>query len=618
MREIHGTSDLFLDVDLTSRKVEVCPIAPRERRLYLGGKGLGLKLLYDRLDLGCDPLAPENIIAFMPGALMGTNAPCSARFQALALSPLTGFIATSSCGGPFGLALKTAGWDGLLIRGRAESPTWLLVSDQGVEFNDAASLWGRDIPDAQEALAGPRRGVVVIGPAGENLVPMAGVASGSRFLGRCGLGAVLGSKNLKAVAAQGGTVRIMPKEPKALARLTARAKTYIDRQPLTGRSYRDFGTNANVRLNQAGNILPVDNFASGQHPDFDLVSGQTLAQRHQTSHHGCKPCSIRCGHRGTFADGVHPVPEYETVGLLGTNLGIFDSEAIARFNNLCGRLGLDTMSAGGTIAWAMEATAKGLFASDLAFGSIQGVEQALTDMAHRRGQGAELALGSRRLSEKYGGRDFAMQVKGLEMAAYDPRGSFGHGLAYAVANRGGCHLSSYLVAQEVFLKLLDPASTRGKARWVKFFEDLTACINSVQTCQFTMFAYLLEPPLTRFTPDLLLAPLMQHLPLVAIPLVDFSLYQGLFNAVTGLGLTRGEFLMAGERAHVLERHLNCRLGMDRHDDILPGRLLKEGRASDPKAAVVPLAAMLGQYYKLRGYDEDGRPRPETLERLAII
>jgi aldehyde:ferredoxin oxidoreductase len=618
MQEITGASNKILEVNLTDREVNIFPVTHRERQLYLGAKGLGLKLLFDRLTPGIDPLGPENIMAFMPGVLMGTGAPCSGRFEAIGKSPLTGIMGTASCGGPFGMALKTAGWDGLLIRGKAEKPTIVYISNDGVNFRDAGALWGQDIPAVQQVLRAPKTSSLVIGPAGENLVRFANIASGSRFLGRGGLGAVMGSKNLKAVVAQSGTFKIRPHDSKHLARIRKRAVTYIHRNRITAYLYRKFGTNANVRFNLKNRILPVNNFADGYHPMADQVSGEIMAQKHQFRHHTCKPCIIRCGHKGIFGGEEMTVPEYETIGLLGTSLGIFNSDLIAQWNRICNRLGMDTISAGSTLAWTMEASAKGLLKSDLKFGSPKGVAQALKNIAYQQGFGVDMALGSRKLSEKYGGRNFAMQVKGMEMAAYDPRGCFGQGLAYAVANRGGCHLSAYMVAQENFFGLLKPDAIRGKAEWVKFFEDLTCCINALQTCQFTMYAYLLESPLSRMTPDPLLRLLMRHLPFVAIPLVDYSVYVGLWRAVTGNKISRRDFIKAGERIHVLERHMNCREGIRRKDDTLPERLLKEGRASDPLKKTVPLKKMLSRYYKLRGYDSDGVPNSKTLKRLEII
>jgi len=365
-------------------------------------------------------------------------------------------------------------------------------------------------------------------------------------------------------------------------------------------------------------MLPIHNFRDDSHDQADRVAGEIMAREHDTRHHTCKPCTIRCGHQGEFNGKQMAAPEYETIGLLGTSLGIFELDTIALLNDICGRLGLDTISVGATLAWVMEASSKGLVQSNLRFGSEQGIAQALEDIAHLRGFGKEMASGTRVLSRKYGGRDFAIHVKGMEMAAYDPRGSFGQGLAYAVANRGGCHLSSYLVAHEVYFNLLRPDTTIGKARWVKFFEDLTCTINSLQICQFTMFAFLMESPLTKYTPDKLLAMLMQYFSAGAIPLTDFSLYTDLWNSVTGICLSNREFLKAGERIHVLERLMNTREGISSADDTLPGRLLKQGRNSDPSKKVVPLTKMLPQYYRLRGYDKQGIPSKSKLASLEII
>ena len=617
MERIQGCSNRILEVNLTDQTYSVSEITDELRKKYLGAKGLGLKLIYDRMISGSDPLGPDNYLAFMPGVVMGTGAPCSGRFAALTKSPLTQIMVTSSCGGPFGMAIKTAGWDGLLVTGKAASPVYLDITVDGVEFKDAEAIWGKEIPQAQSVLDNKKSKSLVIGPAGENKVRFANIGSGHRFLGRGGIGAVMGSKNLKAIVANGGAFKIKPKEPEKFKKLLKTGTRYINENPLTGDKYRNFGTAANVQpCNEAG-LLPVNNFKDGTHQQAERIFGETMAREHDTSHHTCKPCTIRCGHKGKFGSETLSAPEYETIGLLGSGLGIFDLNHIARWNRICGRLGLDTISAGGTLAWVMEATEKGLINTDLQFGSPDGIDQALEDMAYAKGFGKEMALGSKKLSEKYGGKEFAIHIKGLEMAAYDPRGSFGQGLSYAVANRGGCHLSAYLVAQEIYLDLLKPHATFGKAKWVKFFEDLGCCINSLQTCQFTMFAFLLEPPLSKFTPKPILAALMQYLPAVAIQLIDISLYQGLWNAVTGIRLSKGEFLKAGERIHVLERLMNTREGITASDDTLPLRLLVRGRASDSENRVVPLEKMKKAYYRVRGYDENGVPDSQLLEKLGI-
>ena len=616
MKQITGTGNRVLEVDLENQTHEIYKVTFDERRLFLGAKGLGLKLLYDRMIPGKDPLGPDNIIAFMPGVLMGTGGPCSGRFEALTKSPLTGIMITSSCGGPFGLALKTAGWDGLLIKGKASSPLYLDITEEGVEFKDAKELWGMEIPEAQAELDVSKAKSVVIGPAGENLVRYANLGSGHRFLGRGGIGAVMGSKNLKAVRATGGAYRIKPSDKERFKKIKIQAAKYIKQNNITDR-YRNLGTSANVRDCLEAGILPVNNFKDGKHELGSQISGELMAEKHNTSHQTCKPCTIQCGHKGTFESGQMSAPEYETIGMMGSSLGIFDLDIIAEFNHICGRLGLDTISTGGTLAWVMEAASKGLIESNLKFGSTEGIKEALHDIANMKDFGAKMALGSRALSSEYGGQDFAMHVKGLEMAAYDPRGSYGQGLAYAVANRGGCHLSSYLVAQEVYFGFLKPDSCYGKAKWVKFFEDLGCCINSLQICSFTMFAFLMEPPLSKYTPDFMLGILMQYLPSLAVPLIDFSTYTGLWGSVTGINLSNKEFLKAGERIHVLERYMNMREGTNHNDDTLPDRLLKQGRKFDHENKVVPLDKMLPEYYKIRGFDRKGIPLEKTLKELGI-
>ncbi len=243
---------------------------------------------------------------------------------------------------------------------------------------------------------------------------------------------------------------------------------YINRNPMS-LANRDYGTNANVNpINKAG-MLPVNNFSKGNHRSAPQISGENIKEKHNTKYHTCKPCAIMCGHKGTFGNKETSVPEFETIGLLGANLGIFDSDLISEWNDICSKLGMDTISAGGTLGWVMEAGEKNLIKTPLKFGSSHGISEALTAMAFRKGFGDEMAMGSRFLSEKYGGKSFAIQVKGLEMAAYDPRGAFGQGLAYAVANRGACHLSAYLIAMEIYFKLLKTDTTLAKPEFVQFF-----------------------------------------------------------------------------------------------------------------------------------------------------
>jgi aldehyde:ferredoxin oxidoreductase len=616
--EIRGTSNRVLEVNLTQKDVKEIQVHEKDRKMYLGAKGLGLKLLYDRLIPGIDPLGEDNYLAFMMGVFMGTGAPCSGRFAALTKSPLTGIMLASSCGGPFGMALKTAGFDGLLVTGRSENPVYLIIDEQGVNFEDASPYWGMDAEKTQESLQNDKKcGILAIGPAGENRVPIANIRSGDRFLGRGGMGAVMGSKNLKAIVAKGGAFKIVPKNPDRFEKVKKKATAYINRSSIIIR-HRKFGTSSHVDWCNSGGILPVNNFQGGRHEAAEKVSGKAMQARYQTRHHTCKPCTILCGHKGTLEDGsVHTVPEYETVGLLGPNLGIYDPDQIVEWNDLCGRMGMDTISTGAVLGWVMEAGEKGLLDTSLSFGSPEGVTKAISDMANGKDFGQEMARGTRWLSEKYGGREFAAQVKGLEMAAYDPRGSWGQGLSYAVANRGACHLSAYPVVQEVALGLLNPFTMKAKVRFVYFLENLYAAVNSLQTCQFTSYAYVLEPPIVKYTPKFMLGLTMQYLPAVAIMLMDVSVFSKLYSAVTGIRMCQWEMLKAGSRAHTLERLMNTREGIRRKDDTLPERFMKESRNCDEEQHTVPLYDMLDDYYDLRGYDHQGIPSAKTLRKLGI-
>lgn len=616
--EMSGPSNKVLEVDLTGKKYTVYQVTNEERKLYLGGKGLGLKLIYDRMPANVDPLGEENIIAFTPGVLMGTGAPCSGRFSAVTKSPLTGIMDHASCGGPFGMSLKTAGWDGLLIKGKSETPVYLVVTSSGVEFKDASALWGKDAYETQNLLGQDKNaGAVVIGPAGENKVLFANIVSGKRFLGRGGMGAVMGSKNLKAIYAIGGAYKIAAKDKEKFEKIKKLATKRINANAVTSNALRRFGTNNLVNYTNLAGIMPVRNFTEGSSDNAYKLTGEYYSENFNTKHHTCKPCTILCGKQGTFNGKQLSVPEYETVGVMGSNLEIFDPVKIAEWNDLCGRYGMDTISMGGTLAWVMEAGEKEMIKTDLKFGSPEGVAQAIEDTAYGKGLGQEMGQGSRALSKKYGGEDFAIHVKGMEMAAYDPRGSYGLGLNYAVANRGACHLSSTVMAQENFVHVLDPYTTTGKHVWVKFFEDFYCAMNSLHTCTFTSFAYILENPLTKYNGLFYLKMVMGYLYPVATKIADISIYHKFWSAITGQKMSRSEFLKAGERIHILERYMNTREGITIKDDTLPRRFLKEGRKNDPKGRVVPLEEMRKKYYHIRSYDDNGKPTARIMKKLAI-
>ncbi|MEW5815166.1 MAG: aldehyde ferredoxin oxidoreductase family protein, partial [Spirochaetota bacterium] len=619
MEEIIGAINRVMDVDLTSRQLSEIKITPEELELFLGGKGLGLKLLYDRLKTGIDPLGEENILAFMLGVMVGSGAPCSGRWAAVTKSPLTGIMTSSSCGGPFGMACKTAGYDGILIRGRSSSPVYLEIEDKGVSFQDAGHLWGKTTSETLALLKlGKADGSLVIGPGGENKVLYANIASGHRYLGRGGMGAVMGSKNLKALVARGGTYTIVPVKKEKFEKLKKKAVKFINRNRYTSVLYRKYGTCSYVYPCNKNGLLPVNNFRLRTDARAVMIAGETMAEKYNTRPSSCKPCSIVCGHKGTYPDGtLHQIPEYETTGVLGPNLGIFDTEAITEWNDLCGELGIDTVSTGTTLSYIMEAGEKGLIETGLQFGSTAGISGLIRDIAYRKGFGDEVADGTRRLSEKYGGADFAINVKGLELAAYDPRGAWGQGLSYAVANRGGCHLSSYPVALEVFYGYLNPYSTRGKAKWVRFLENLYAAVNSLHTCQFTAYAYIMEQAVPKYVPKPFLVLAMSFIPAAAQALMNLTIYSNFYEYITGIKMPVRRFLRAGERIHILERYMNNREGITKKDDTLPERFLKEGKSNYPVDSVVPIGKLVKDYYKARDYNPQGIPEAGRLKKLSI-
>ncbi len=606
----------ILEIDLTREAVRYIDIPPQVTEQYLGGKGLGLYLLYQRLEPGTDPLGPGNFIVITAGAVTGTKAPCSSRFHAVFKSPLTGIVGSSSCGGDFGRQLKTCGLSGLVITGKSARPSVIRIQGHNAVVESAGRLWGQDIDKVREKVDSSSCRSLIIGPAGEKQVWFANAASGHRFLGRCGIGAVMGAKNLKCIVVEKGEFKTLPADTKKFEQLRKRAIGYINRNKMSLLN-RNYGTASNALPVIENRMMPVRNFLSGSHEKALDLSGQHIARHHETRYAACHSCTILCGHKGRFNGRTTQVPEYETLALLGSNLGVFDPEAVSRFNDICNARGMDTISAGGTLAWVMEASEKGLVDTGLKFGDTASIAMALEDMASLNKFGKEMAKGSRWLSEKYGGKEFAMQCKGLEMAGYDPRGAYGQGLGYAVANRGACHLSSFPVAFENFLGFLKPDTTSSKALFVLFFEDIYCAVNSLGMCQFTGYAFTLEPFLSKNTPGFLLRFMMRKMPVAALSLVDFSLFPAFFRTAVGIPMSSRKFKTAGKRIHVLERWMNVREGISRKDDTLPYRVTDEVQAGDPDNRKVPLDDMIDHYYRVRGFDRNGIPKEELLKKLGI-
>jgi len=623
-----------LRVDLASREIAEHPWTDDDRRSTLGGKAMAARILLDVLPDGCDPLGSDNVVVISTGPLTGSGAPSTARFNVSAVSPLTGLVASSNCGGPFGTYLKKAGVDAVIITGAASSPVWLEIADEGrVTFRDAAGVWGLGTAKAQEALVsatGERAAALVIGPAGENLVRFACLVSGERAAGRTGLGAVLGSKNLKGIAAH-GSAKVPVARPEEFRAHVKKWSATLKGHPMTGESLPAYGTGGFLPRMQGLGIVPTCNSRKTRFEGVEGLTGQTMAATRLLRNDGCLSCPIRCG-RVVEHEG-HPVkgPELETLVLLGANIGNSDLDRVISWNVQLDDLGLDTMTAGGTIAFAMELAERGLAPFPFAFGGTDAIAALIEDIAYRRGVGNELADGSRRLAEKYGAAEAAMHVKGLELAAYDPRRAIGHGLGYATSNRGGCHLNGgYVVALEGLALRMGGRSQASKHALTAMFQDLMEAVSSAGSCLFTTYAIFpsalirgADGPVGAIAAGALAisAPLLRLLrsgspAALGIPMPLVPHIRAL-ELVTGERIGFGRFWAAGERGFTLERMLGLKRGVTPADDTLPGRLLHE--PSDPvdPGSVVPLAPMLRRYYAHRGWDGEGAPRESTLRRLRI-
>jgi aldehyde:ferredoxin oxidoreductase len=617
-----------LQIDLSTRQVSEYPFSDAERKLYLGGKIMAARILADLVGGPLDPFGPENVLVVTTGPLTGTGAPMTARFNVSTISPLTGLLASSNCGGSFGLHLKKAGLDGLVISGRAATPVWVEIKDGEVAFHDATRLWGTTTTSQAQAALPPRTGKLVIGPAGENLVRYAGLFSDERTAGRAGVGAVFGAKNLKALVAH-GTHAIAAHEPERSRAILKRWTQELRDHPITGRQLPRLGTAGLVSGMQAHRILATRNFSRGRFDQFDAISGETLAEEHLLKNDGCNACPVHCGRQVAVEGRKVKGPELETLGLLGSNLENANLEQIIRWNYQLDELGMDTISAGGTIAFAMELNEKGLWANGLRFGEVGDLAQVFDDIAHRRGIGDLLAEGSRRLAERFGGEAFAMHVKGLELPAYEPRGAVGQGLGYAVSNRGGCHLNAgYLAVLEGLGLQMDPYTPSAKAELTILMQNLMEAISASGNCLFSSYTTLPAAVLERPNGPVARAvngalkwsglgvALITRLNWLPIHLPGLPVTRSL-AAVTGMKMDLGRFKEIGERGYNLERMVNVRLGVTAADDDLPERLKTvEQVPGDPRTRV-PLEPMKRAYYRLRGWTKAGVPGTARLRKLGL-
>lgn len=623
---------VYARINLTTGEMSPYPISERLFEQYIGGKILGGKLLYDLMPKGTDALAPESVLIINTGPANGTGAPSSSRFNLSFKNVLTGGVASSNCGGQFGVMLRRAGFDGLILTGKAERLSYVEILDGHIAIRDASAFAGMDAEEVQEQFD-KHWGKLVIGPAGENLVRYAGAMSGERMAGRCGAGAVLGSKNLKGLVAFG--TKTAPVENKtALDKYVAKWVAFLQKHPMTGEALPRYGSAGLVSSANASGALPTRNFAKGRYERFRDISGETLADTHLTRNSGCVSCPIRCERRVKVGGKEVKGPEYETVGLFGANIENNDLEWINEINYQADILGMDTISLAGTIAFAMELQEKGMADFGLRFGDIENLKDVIGKIARREGIYSELANGSKWLSEKYGGKEFAIHAKGLELASYEPRQSVGMGLGYATANRGGCHLNGGYLAliESVGVLSVDKNSPKGKAELTVMFQNMMEAISAGGFCLFTAqavipaFFFRLGPthPITRFangalaSARFLLRPMWNLLPgLIPFNTMYLMPHAEVLKHVTGLKMTTGKLMQAGERGYNTERLFNLREGLTAKDDSLPDRLTKVPQQADDPKTIVPLDKMLPRYYKVRGWNAQGVPTPKKLRRLGI-
>ena len=595
-----GYCGKLLRVNLSTGQIATEPIDLELAKKFVGGRGLGTYYLSNEVDPGVDALSPDNKLILATGPLTGSPAPASGRYMAVTKSPLTGTVASSNSGGRWGVQLKFAGYDMIILEGKAPQPCYITIRDEQVELHDAAEYWGKLVGETTASLVeksgDPKASVLTIGPAGERMSPIAAIMNDEfRAAGRSGVGAVAGSKNLKAIVAR-GSGRVEPAQPEKAKELLKDLRAMIRDNPVTGQTLPTYGTAALVNIINESGIYPTENFQKGYFELADQASGEVLAEKYLTGKDVCHGCPIACGRYCRADDVEGGGPEFETIWAYSADCGVSDLAAVIKANKWCNEYGIDTISAGATIACAMEMYQKGILREDdvdgppLEFGSGEAIVEWTRKMGAGEGLGGKMALGSYRLAEMYGAVELSMTVKKLELPAYDPRGGQGHGLAYATSNRGGCHVRGYLISPEIvgIPEKLDPFVLDGKALWAKLFQDLTAVIDSLGMCLFTSFALRTEN------------------------------YRDLFNVVVGESWSSEDVLTAGERIWNLERMFNLNAGIGSDQDTLPRRLLEEpSPVGAAKGHVHRLGELLPHYYRERGWTQEGLPTEEKLNQLGL-
>lgn len=588
MTGMTGWTGRVLHINLTTGETAILTPAAEVYHRFIGGKGLAGYYLRPQVTLPWDH--PDMQLLFFTGPLVGTAAPTSGRSTVMSRSPLTGTIADSSVGGRLGFQLKRAGWDGIIITGRAKSPRGIEIEEDRVRITDASGLWGRSTSEIFNAFADGRNSVAVIGPAAEK-----GVAFSSLMVdrhhaaGRTGIGLCFAAKNLKYLTVAGSR-RIPVHDRQALLaareeilRLTAASPILMGRH-----GFSCFGTGSIYDLMDARRMMPTDNFRRTHFDRASELNAHAYKEAYQPEKYGCMGCHIRCKKiaRGGGMRGAS-MPEFETMSHFTALIGNTDLHLVMAANTLCNDLGLDTISTGATLACYRELIG-GIDLAPHLLDLISEIGTAASDL------GRELGLGARSFARARQHGEAAMAVKGLELPAYDPRGAYGMSLAYALSTRGGCHLRAYPISHEILRKPVatDRFTYSGKARIIKIAEDQNAVVDSLTACKFIFFAAGLEE------------------------------YAKAYSAVTGIATTAEELLRAGERIYYQERMMNGANGFSALDDDLPQRFFSEAGSGDQALAIRPLdrpafLAARAKYYRIRGLDEEGRPTPAKMRELEL-
>lgn len=620
----------ILKINLSDYSYSEYPINDKDRKLFLGGKILAARIIYDFIKKPIDPLGEENVLVITTCPLNGTGCPSSSRFNVSAISPLTGILTSSNCGGNFGLSLKRAGYDALVITGKSADFIYIEINEKEILFHSAEALRGKMTAETQEIIGG-KAGKLVIGPAGENLVRYACAVSNDRAAGRGGIGAVMGSKNLKAITANGTNQTNIYNADKLNAlkkKWTMRLKAH----PLTGVQLPKLGTSALLSTMQQKNLLATKNFNAGNFDSYRSITGEEMAEKYLIKNKGCITCPIQCARVVELDGKAIKGPEVEAMGLLGANLLNDDLYKIIKWNYELDELGMDTISAAGTLAFAMELNEKGQWENELNFGKTDNISDVLHQIAFRSTElGNILAEGSKRISEKYGGEEYCIQSKGMELSAYEPRAAVGQGLGYSVANRGGCHLNAgYGVVLEGLGLSVDPYTTHGKAQLGIMFQNLMEGASAGGSCLFTTYAFfpffLISKPnslLTRivnwafpyFGPVLSIVNKYPHL--MQINLNSMLPHPVAITYATGMKYNMGRLMKTGARGFNLERLINTRLGISAKDDKLPKRLTDEEQIKGDKRTKVPLKKLKKQFYRGRGWTKDGYVKKSTLRYYGL-